>query len=465
MDLTSRTERWHQELQRTLAALGPDTPLTGTPAGLTARSLQKVQPTEDGWRVVPDRRRRLSLNQVVLIGPPATDHTIDDQIQAVLGDDSSGQAFVLDAGRRSWPAVEDRFGSRAWPLAIDLTARGVILLRCAVTPDLSLGAPKGWQLTEPAITCAARRAQATQASRQAALARRDELLTRLQTHLKHLQPDEPHPLNVPADSLRGLAAALESATGPAKLAVLLAATDDLLSGTRRDGPRDFSLAHFTHSKERDDAATLLSEAGVPDEIAAALGLRRSPRIGVAGGIDVTVYGHTIELSLLDGPVLIRADQPALRLTTTSDRLVIVENLQAAETLAEHHDLRRRLGIIYTAGQPSHAARRLIAQLCTDVAATLLCPDADLGGVRIAAAILGALPADIARTVEICDPGAEPHRPQQPWPPDGATITGLRAALNGPAAGLARACLIRGYRVEQEETARRAAIRWLQSRDH
>ncbi len=52
------------------------------------------------------------------------------------------------------------------------------------------------------------------------------------------------------------------------------AAEDLLEGITHRSPRDFSLAHFAHSKERDDAAYLLADAGVPDEIAAALGIRR-----------------------------------------------------------------------------------------------------------------------------------------------------------------------------------------------
>ena len=41
-------------------------------------------------------------------------------------------------------------------------------------------------------------------------------------------------------------------------------------------------------------------------------------------------------------------------------------------------------------------------------ATLLCPDADLGGVRIARVIINDLPPMVARTVEISDPGVWPQ---------------------------------------------------------
>jgi hypothetical protein len=60
---------------------------------------------------------------------------------------------------------------------------------------------------------------------------------------------------------------------------------------RHGSLRAFSIAHFAHSKERDDAAALLADAGVPEEVAAALGIRRSPRIGVADAIDAIVRGQ------------------------------------------------------------------------------------------------------------------------------------------------------------------------------
>src|SRR5271169_638622 len=191
-----------------------------------------------------------------------------------------------------------------------------------------------------------------------------------------------------------------------------------------------------------------------------------PQLGVAGAIDAIVAGQNVPLSLLDGPVLIRAGQPGLNLATTARSLVIVENLQAAESLVSQSQINvppRPLAIVYCAGQSSPPARRLIASLCSQVDATLLCPDADLGGVRIAQAILNDLPPAVGRTVEVSDPGEWPHRPQPPWPVDGATDIGLIRALRGPASTLARACLTRGYRVEQENSIRHAVSHWLANR--
>ncbi len=378
--------------------------------------------------------------------------------------------FVLGAQRRSWPAIQQKFGDQAASIAFDLVRCGAVYLKCAVTEELSLGPPEGWYLTETGTASAARRAAAADSARADLDRRRHAVLTRLMVLLDSTadppQDQDTNPAGVSRDAVESLAAALEGTHGPAKLPVLIAAAEDLMDGIKHGSPRDFSLAHFTHSKERDDVAYLLAEAGVPDEIADALGIRRSPQVGVAGAIDAIVAGQNVPLSLLDGPVLIRADQPGLTLATTARSLVIVENLQAAESLASQSQINvppRPLAIVYCAGQPSPPARRLIASLCSQVDATLLCPDADLGGVRIAQAILNDLPPAVARTVEVSDPGEWPHRPQPTWPVDGATVIGLTCALRGPASTLARACLTRGYRVEQENSIRHAVSHWLANR--
>lgn len=173
-----------------------------------------------------------------------------------------------------------------------------------------------------------------------------------------------------------------------------------------------------------------------------LGIRRSGRIGVAGPIRATVDGRPVDLAVLDGPVLIRAEQPGLTLTLTGPATaVIVENLQAAETLAHRRD---DLAVIYTAGVPSARALTLIGQIAQTAPRILLVPDADLGGVRIAERVLAAAPQ-----AELIDIGAYPHPDADRWPVDGISMRGLTAALEGPAGLLAQACLDRGYPVEQE----------------
>jgi hypothetical protein len=457
-------------LARLQASLGPETPLAGIPDGVVARSVQRIRADENGWRQVRDRRRRQRLTEVMLTAAQAQPHDIARHLTIVLGLSPGNCNFILDAQRRSWPAIQQKLGEHARSIAFDLVRCGAIYLKCAVTEDLSLGPPTSWYLTEAGTASAAQRSAAADSARADLDLRRHSVLTRLMILLDRTvdppQVQGTNPAGVSRDAVEALAAALEGANGPARLPVLIAAAEDLLDGITHGSPRDFSLAHFTHSKERDDVAYLLADAGVPDEIAATLGIRRSPRLGVAGAIDAIVAGQNVPLSLLDGPVLLRADQPGLTLATTARSLVIVENLQAAESLAAQSQTTtspQPLAIIYSAGQPSPPARRLIASLCSQVEATLLCPDADLGGVRIARAILDELSPAVTRTVEISDPGEWPHRPQPFWPADGATVTGLTRALDGPVGTLARACLTRGYRVEQETSIRLAVSHWLASR--
>jgi hypothetical protein len=449
-------------LARLRASLGPETPLTGLPDGLVARSVQKLRVDATSWRQVRDRRQRQWLETVILMTPHAPPDDVATHLQSVLGHSPGTCTFILGAQRRSWRAIQDRFGADALPTAFGLVRCGAIYLKCTVTEELSLGTPTGWYLTEAAMADAARQAEAASAARADLDSRRRAVLARLIDLLAPpttWSPAGGTNAEISQEAIEALAAALESADGAARLPVLIAAAEDLLAGIRHGSPRAFSIAHFAHSKERDDAAALLADVGVPEEVAAALGIRRSPRIGVAGAIDAIVRGQKIPLSPLDGPALIRADQTGLMLVTSAQRLIIVENLQAAENLAEQPVL-QPLAIAYSAGQPSAAARRLITALCDQVDATLLCPDADLGGVRIASAILNELPASASETVTISDAGAWPHKPQHRWPTDGATVAGLTRALESPATELARACLNRGYRVEQEEHIYEAVRHWL-----
>jgi hypothetical protein len=75
---------------------------------------------------------------------------------------------------------------------------------------------------------------------------------------------------------------------------------------------------------------------------------------------------------------------------------------------------------------------------------LLAVDADAGGVRIAEHVLGVAPA-----AALLDAGAYPHARREKWVANGLARSTLERATTGPAAALARACLARGYPVEQE----------------
>ena len=213
-------------------------------------------------------------------------------------------------------------------------------------------------------------------------------------------------------------------------------------GISHAGPRAFSQAHFEHTKARDDVVTVLRAAGVPEATVVSLGLRRSDRLGVAGPVVARVDGETVALALLDGPVLVRADQPGLRLALTVEcPLVLVENLQAAEVVA---DRLPEVALVYTAGLLGAAALNLVAGLADEAKRVLIAVDADAGGVRIAEQLLVVAPDAI-----VLDAGEETHSRREPWTPDGVAVATLKRALDGPAATLAAACLQRGYPVEQE----------------
>lgn len=89
----------------------------------------------------------------------------------------------------------------------------------------------------------------------------------------------------------------------------------------------------------------------------------------------------------------------------------------------------------------------VAELAGQVERVIACPDADLGGVRIAEQVLAAFP-----TAMVIDIGRFPHAKRAAFKPGGVSEIGLRAALDGAAGSLARACLERGYPVEQELAA-------------
>ena len=141
-------------------------------------------------------------------------------------------------------------------------------------------------------------------------------------------------------------------------------------------------------------------------------------------------------------MLLRADQPGL--AAGADRptvAVIVENLQAAETLA---DQRRSWPCSTPPAFPASRALALIAELAQ--ARRGCCWSRRRPRRR---AYRRARP-ERGAALELDRHGQLPGtRDADPWPADGVSTRGLTAALTGPAGALARACLARGYPVEQE----------------
>jgi len=391
--------------------------LAGVPEGLVARPVRTYRRGVDGQLVEVRTRRGLRKTdrvELVVVGAPTP---VDLQ--------PSEERWLLDAGQRRWTGIRRRYGEEAWNRAVELARAGVIHLRCAVDERMALSTPQGWVLTEE---WESRRAHATSVR---------------ELNREQLRQRAANATSAVESYCSELAAALRAATPTnPTLPVLVYAAEDLVEGVMHAGPRAFSQAHFEHTKARDDVAKVLTDAGVPNQVLVELGIRRSARVGVAGPVRGTVRSEEVALDLLDGPVLLRSDQPGLALRLTRPvPLIIVENLQAAETLADHCP---GVAVIYPAGLPGPAALALIGAVAGDATNVLLIPDADLGGVRIAELVLGAVP-----DATLVDIGTFDHPAREPWPEDTLSVRGLRAAVDGPAGALAQACLQRGYPVEQE----------------
>ncbi len=446
----------------------PDEPLDlpGVPDGLVARPLREHRRDEHGALVeVRDRSGRRKLDLVMLTAPdeppgddppaaPGAARPVAPGAAAPLApgaaaDDERWPAtvppatrgFVLGAGRRRWATVIDRFGEDAWPVACDLARAGIVRLVCAVDDRLAVATPRRWELTEP---WAARVAL----GRGDRHADRERWQRRAELAVAALASSDPE-----------LAAALEEADpGGSSARILVCAAEDRLAGIVRDGPRAFSQAHFGDTKSHAHVDAVLRHSGVPTGTRQQLGVHRSQRLGVAGPVVLERTGATIEVARLDGLVELRADQPGLTLSVAPGAaLVVVENLQAGEALTDRH---RDLAVAYTAGMPSEASLSHLAALGEAAAHLAIAPDADAGGVRIAEAVLTRLGDATGQRAALLDVGAGPHRPSHPWRDDGPAKAALRRALPGPAAALARACLDRGYPVEQEATTIAAVEAWL-----
>ncbi len=138
----------------------------------------------------------------------------------------------------------------------------------------------------------------------------------------------------------------------------------------------------------------------------------------------------------------------------ANTLAVIENLQAAETVCDAFGL--TVAVVWCAGQPADRPLNLIASLASHARRVLIAPDADWGGIRIAARIVGALPP--GTDFEILDAGTAPHDPHDPREPFGtASREGLgliELSTHDPRLRqFAAAVRARGYPVEQEASAR------------
>jgi hypothetical protein len=384
------------------------------PDGLVAVPRQR-RTNEGALRPRRDRRGRTKLDEVEIV---ASEPTV-----GALELDEGEERFILGANRRRWSVIEQRYGTAALERAHSLAKAGVVRLRCRVDENLRLTRPLSWHLTEAWLT-----------HRERSLASRDE--ERQHWHRRQ---------TTAAAAVESICAELARALRASRplsptLPVLVYAAEDLAAGVVNDGPRAFSQRHFGHTKARDDVGHVLREAGVPVDILKRLGVQRSGRIGVAGPITVSASGTSYSASALDGPQLLRTDQPGLELALEHPcELVLIENLQAAETVADRHP---GLAVVYGAGYAGPRALALIEHLAQKATRVLLIPDADADGAAIAARWLAAVQA--ATIVDIGEIEHEPTPSLPAW-----ARRKLAEQAEGPVAAFAQAILKRGYPLEEE----------------
>ena len=409
-------------------------PVLGVPIGLVALAIRRP----DG-SLPRDRRGRLKVGRVRLTASsPGNMAEPGESVGAISDDDVR---WSITAQRRHWPSVVRRFGTNARAFAIELAAAGVVDLICSVDDRVGLGEIHHWQRTSPWQ------------------AHWDEQNSQRSDHAARWELSAREVAQRVAARDEGLADALlrVRATSP-KLPVLVHAARDLVAGVVHDGPRAFSQAHFGDTKSRDDVPAILAEAGASPDTLITLGLRRSPYVGLGGRLKVRTESTEIPLSSLDGPVQFRIDQHGVfevRMDGPPRDLAVIENLQAAEAVC---DMARDLAVLWCAGQPSDAVVRLVGELSNTASRVIVATDADLGGVRIARRVLGAV-RDLTK-VTVLDAGASDHPVREPFGQvsrDGLTEA---CATGGPVGTFARSCLDRGYPVEQEATIRQTLRMYL-----
>lgn len=257
------------------------------------------------------------------------------------------------------------------------------------------------------------------------------------------------------DEWPGVAKALRSTTGTDRLIWALRAATDLADGRTHNSVRAFVQEHAEHTKARDDVHHLLAELGFEQEAITAVGLARNPYIGLGGPIRLQTPTGIIDLTGLTGPHDLRlpaSQDITLQLPATSPEMIIIENRQAAETIC---DVRPALPVIWCHGQPPKAVLELIAQAAAQVNTVTVCTDADLGGVRIAARIADHLSPN--RQCAIIDIGTADHVVGKSFNAHSRTHLTTLATRADEVGQFAKACLTRGYAIEQEAAAK-AALR-------
>ncbi|MDI1463369.1 DUF2399 domain-containing protein [Catellatospora sp. KI3] len=258
----------------------------------------------------------------------------------------------------------------------------------------------------------------------------------------------------------GVARALGSATNTDRLAWVIRAADDLANGRTHDSVRAFVQTHARFTKARDDVHHLLAELGFEQEAIVALGLARNPYIGLGGPIRVKTRAGTINLAGIPGPHDIRlptGHDISLLLPAQSSTLLVIENRQAAEAACDAYP---ESPVIWCHGQPPTAVLSLIAQAAQQSSRVVICTDADLGGARIAARIVDHIPTNLQS--DVIDIGEANHVAGRPFNSHSRFHLAAIAERDDRIGQFARACLARGYAIEQEAAAKSSVRRAVQA---
>lgn len=128
-------------------------PLLGEVSGRTPIMLNGLPPGVEGVtvpvrrngesRVPRDRRGRVKATRVDLIPAERTPLFAPPE-----GFSRADLVWTLSASRRQWSSVSNRFGDRAFAVALQLVRSGGVVLRCAIDRDrLALGPPESWSLS------------------------------------------------------------------------------------------------------------------------------------------------------------------------------------------------------------------------------------------------------------------------------------------------------------------------------
>jgi hypothetical protein len=403
----------------------------GVPDGLVAYA----QPTHDDGTFGNDRAGRPTVRRIQLRAEAPV--TYPERPDGLLTD--ADWCWATSAARR-WTTVQARFGEDAEDIALALARAGCVALDHDYRSGKITSPRRGWT-PHPSLADGQAGAKAARRDRQSQVAASAAVLS------SQLAAEWP-----------GVALALATSASDPRLVWIVRAAEDLAQGRSHDGARAFVQVHVANTKAREDLPRLLAEAGFEPDALTQLGINRNPYVGLGGPVRAHLPGRTLDFSGWPGPNDIRlpAGQPiTLDIAPGTPTLLVIENRQAAEAICDHHP---EIAVIWCHGQPPNAVLRLIKQAADRVNQVVICPDADLGGIRIAARVHDHLVPG-ARCI-VLDIGTVEHIAGDVFSPGSREIIARMAQRHDGVGELASACLRRGYGIEQEAPVRGALRRLL-----